>query len=151
MDQSRPVANTSANYWWSHYWWSQAAALAGTALTAEVEAPLGVAKCACTSQTLAHSMMVPPATTNRMIPQSHQSFLSRSFLIVCITARWMCGSALWRPAACGWRVDFPHASHDIAVALTLPWSTPALRAGFVFAMSSARLFHPAIAAWFDRT
>ena len=97
----------------------------GATLTAEVEVPPPrAAKCECTSQTLAHRMMVPPATTSRMIPQSHQSFLSPDLLIACITVGQMSGSGGWRRAV-GWQqVDFPDGSHDIAVALTLPWSPP---------------------------
>jgi hypothetical protein len=60
--------------------------------TAEVVAPPGAAWWECTSQTLAHRIMVPPATTSKMIPQSHQSFLSPNGLIASITARQMCGS-----------------------------------------------------------
>jgi hypothetical protein len=97
----------------------------GATLTAEVEVPPPrAAKCECTSQTLAHRMMVPPATTSRMIPQSHQSFLSPDLRIACITVGQMSGSGSWRRAV-GWQqVDFPDGSHDIAVALTLPWSPP---------------------------
>jgi hypothetical protein len=78
--------------------WHQAAACApsdariGATLTAEVVVPLCAAKCECTSQTLAQRMMLPPATTSRMIPQSHQSFLSPDLLIACITVRRMRGS-----------------------------------------------------------
>jgi hypothetical protein len=65
----------------------------GATLTAEVEVPPPrAAKCECTSQTLAHRMMVPPATTSRMIPQSHQSFLSPDLRIACITVGQMSGS-----------------------------------------------------------
>jgi hypothetical protein len=91
-------------------------AIAG-ATTADLEALPGVTKWECTSQTLAHRIILPPATTSRMIPQSHQSFRSPSLLIACITARQMCGSGAWRQRR---RVDFPPGSNDIAVALTLP-------------------------------
>jgi len=96
--------------------------IAGATPTAEVETPPAAAKCECTSHTLAHRTMVPPATTSRMIPQSHQSFLSPNLLIACITALQMCGSGDLPESSTWWRrVDFPHGSHDIAVALTLPW------------------------------
>jgi hypothetical protein len=105
----------------------------GATLTAEVEVPPPrAAKCECTSQTLAHRIMVPPATTSRMMPQSHQSFLSPDLRIACITVGQMSGSG-GRRRAMGWRrVDFPDASHDIAVALTLPWSTPTRAQVFSF-------------------
>jgi hypothetical protein len=47
----------------------------------------------CASQTLAHSRMVPPATTSKITPQSHQSFLSPNLLIANKTAVESRGSA----------------------------------------------------------
>ena len=74
----------------------------------------------CASQTLAHSRMVPPATTNKITPQSHQSFLSPNLLIANKTALESGGSAAKRPGAT-WarRVDFLRQSADIAGACPL--------------------------------
>jgi hypothetical protein len=130
----------------SHRWYQTAASacgapiacgasarcVAGAPTTAEVEVPRGAAVWECTSQTLAHRRMVPPATTSRMTPQSHQSFLSPNLLIACITARRMCGSGGLAASSAARRVDFPHGSADIAVALTLPRSIPARAQVFFF-------------------